>query len=142
VEEKMTIFLATELTQGESHPMEDERIETRWFTKKELRDADSQVEQNPRCEDDDRISVLDAAVSVHADCRKREKLGRKENRGRAACPSVDYFFFTAFFAAFFLQLLHAAFFGAAFFTAFFVAIVVILPFSHYETKRGKIHHKS
>jgi ADP-ribose pyrophosphatase len=34
----MTIFLATELTQGDSQPMEDERIETRWFTKKELRD--------------------------------------------------------------------------------------------------------
>ena len=34
VEEKMTIFLATDLTQGESQPMEDERIETRWFTKK------------------------------------------------------------------------------------------------------------
>jgi ADP-ribose pyrophosphatase len=38
VEEKMTIFLATELTAGESQPMEDERIETRWFTKKEIRD--------------------------------------------------------------------------------------------------------
>lgn len=38
VEEKMTIFLATELTQGEAQPMEDERIETRWFSKKELRD--------------------------------------------------------------------------------------------------------
>ena len=38
VEEKMTIFLATDLTQGEATPMEDERIETRWFTKKELRD--------------------------------------------------------------------------------------------------------
>src|ERR1700734_2175248 len=38
VEEKMTIFLATDLTEGESHPMDDERIETRWFTKKELRD--------------------------------------------------------------------------------------------------------
>ncbi|HWF08452.1 MAG TPA: NUDIX hydrolase [Bryobacteraceae bacterium] len=37
IEEKMTIFLATELTEGESQPMEDERIETRWFTKKELR---------------------------------------------------------------------------------------------------------
>ena len=36
VEEKMTIYLATELIQGESHPMDDERIETRWFTKKEL----------------------------------------------------------------------------------------------------------
>ena len=37
VEEQMTIFLATDLTLGESQPMEDERIETRWFTKKELR---------------------------------------------------------------------------------------------------------
>lgn len=37
--EKMTIFLATELTQGESKPMEDERIETRWFTPRELKDA-------------------------------------------------------------------------------------------------------
>ncbi|HVW09835.1 MAG TPA: NUDIX hydrolase [Bryobacteraceae bacterium] len=38
VEEKMTIFLATELTQGEAHPMDDERIETRWFSKKELQE--------------------------------------------------------------------------------------------------------
>lgn len=37
IEEKMTIYLATGLTEGESQPMEDERIETRWFTKKELR---------------------------------------------------------------------------------------------------------
>lgn len=36
VEEKMTVFLATELTEGEAKPMDDERIETRWFTKKEL----------------------------------------------------------------------------------------------------------
>jgi len=39
VEEKMTIFLATDLTQGEAHPMDDERIETRWFSKKELQEA-------------------------------------------------------------------------------------------------------
>jgi len=39
IEEKMTIFLATELTEGEAHPMDDERIETRWFAKKELRTA-------------------------------------------------------------------------------------------------------
>ena len=38
VEEKMTIFLATGLTEGESQPMDDERIETRWFKKKELRE--------------------------------------------------------------------------------------------------------
>jgi ADP-ribose pyrophosphatase len=34
--EKMTIFLATGLTEGEKKPMEDERIETRWFTPKEI----------------------------------------------------------------------------------------------------------
>jgi NADH pyrophosphatase NudC (nudix superfamily) len=32
----MTIFLATDVTQGEPHPMGDERIETRWFTRKEI----------------------------------------------------------------------------------------------------------
>ena len=36
VAEKMTIFLATELTAGIATPMEDERIETRWFTAKEI----------------------------------------------------------------------------------------------------------
>jgi ADP-ribose pyrophosphatase len=36
VAEKMTIFLATDLTAGEATPMEDERIETRWFTPAEL----------------------------------------------------------------------------------------------------------
>lgn len=37
--EKMTIFLATELTPGEATPMGDERIETRWFTAKEIETA-------------------------------------------------------------------------------------------------------
>jgi ADP-ribose pyrophosphatase len=41
--EKMSIFLATELTQGESQWMEDERIEMRWFTWKEV---DALVESN------------------------------------------------------------------------------------------------
>jgi ADP-ribose pyrophosphatase len=36
VGEKMTIFLATELKAGEPAPMEDERIETRWFTRRDL----------------------------------------------------------------------------------------------------------
>ncbi len=36
VQERMTIFLATDLTEGEATPMDDERIETRWFAKKEL----------------------------------------------------------------------------------------------------------
>jgi ADP-ribose pyrophosphatase len=39
VQEKMTVFLATDLKEGESEPMEDEQIETRWFTKKELKQA-------------------------------------------------------------------------------------------------------
>lgn len=37
--ERMTIFLATGLTAGEAKPMEDERIETRWFTPRELKDC-------------------------------------------------------------------------------------------------------
>ncbi|HUE00552.1 MAG TPA: NUDIX hydrolase [Bryobacteraceae bacterium] len=36
VAEKMTIFLATGLTAGEAQPMDDERIECRWFTRKEI----------------------------------------------------------------------------------------------------------
>jgi ADP-ribose pyrophosphatase len=36
VAEKMTIYLATELTAGKATPMDDERIETKWYTKKEL----------------------------------------------------------------------------------------------------------
>lgn len=46
VAEKMTIFLATGLTAGEAQPMEDERIQCRWFTRKELSDMirDGQIE--------------------------------------------------------------------------------------------------
>jgi ADP-ribose pyrophosphatase len=36
VAEKMTIYLATGLTAGEPHPMDDERIECRWFSSKKL----------------------------------------------------------------------------------------------------------
>jgi len=36
VAEKMTIFLATNLTGGEAQPMDDEKIETRWFTPAEI----------------------------------------------------------------------------------------------------------
>jgi ADP-ribose pyrophosphatase len=38
VEEKMTLFLAKDLTQGEAHNMEDERIDCRWFTPEEIGD--------------------------------------------------------------------------------------------------------
>jgi ADP-ribose pyrophosphatase len=36
VAERMTIFLATGLTEGEARPMDDERIECGWFTPREL----------------------------------------------------------------------------------------------------------
>jgi len=36
VQERMTIYLASDLTTGEATPMDDERIETRWFTAKEV----------------------------------------------------------------------------------------------------------
>jgi ADP-ribose pyrophosphatase len=39
VSEKMSLFLATGLTAGEAQPMEDERIETRWFTAREIEEA-------------------------------------------------------------------------------------------------------
>jgi ADP-ribose pyrophosphatase len=39
LKERMTVFLATDLKQGEAQPMHDEQIETRWFTKKELKQA-------------------------------------------------------------------------------------------------------
>jgi ADP-ribose pyrophosphatase len=38
VQEKMTVFLATDLKAGDATPMEDERIETRWFKRKEIHD--------------------------------------------------------------------------------------------------------
>jgi len=39
LDEKMTIFLAAGLTEGTAEPMEDERIETRWFTAKGIEEA-------------------------------------------------------------------------------------------------------
>jgi ADP-ribose pyrophosphatase len=55
VEEKMTIFVATDLTPGEAQPMEDERIETRWFKKKELRDL---IRSNQICDGKTLIGFL------------------------------------------------------------------------------------
>ncbi len=37
VQERMTIFQAMDLTAGDPHPMDDEQIETRWFTRKEVK---------------------------------------------------------------------------------------------------------
>ena len=39
VSEKMTIFLATGLTEGDQEPMDDERIDIQWFTRKEMAEA-------------------------------------------------------------------------------------------------------
>lgn len=36
VQEKMTVFLAEDLTAGEPSPMDDERIETQWFKRKQI----------------------------------------------------------------------------------------------------------
>ena len=36
ISEKMTIFVATGLTAGEAQPMDDERIETYWFSPKQV----------------------------------------------------------------------------------------------------------
>jgi ADP-ribose pyrophosphatase len=36
VQERMTIYLATDLTEGDATPMDDEKIEPRWFTQREL----------------------------------------------------------------------------------------------------------
>ena len=36
VGEKMTIFLATDLTEGKAEPMDDERIECGWFSSAEI----------------------------------------------------------------------------------------------------------
>ena len=36
VQERMTVYLATGLKSGEAKPMEDERIETGWFSRKKL----------------------------------------------------------------------------------------------------------
>jgi hypothetical protein len=77
-------------------------------------------------------------------CRGLAKIPEDTKNGAGSSPApvcCNYFFFGAAFFA-------TAFFGAAFFTAaflgaaFFVAIVVILPFSNYETKMKKLHHKS
>jgi ADP-ribose pyrophosphatase len=36
VQERMTIFLAQDLVEGDATPMDDEQIETRWFKRKEV----------------------------------------------------------------------------------------------------------
>jgi ADP-ribose pyrophosphatase len=36
VQEKMTVFLAEDLTAGEAAPMDDERIQTQWFNRREI----------------------------------------------------------------------------------------------------------
>ena len=47
VQERMTIFLATDLTEGQATPMDDEQIESRLFTRKEM----SEMIRNGKIED-------------------------------------------------------------------------------------------
>jgi ADP-ribose pyrophosphatase len=46
VQERMTVFQATDLTEGQATPMDDERIEARWFNRRELKEmiADGKIE--------------------------------------------------------------------------------------------------
>jgi len=46
VQERMTIYLAEDLTEGQATPMDDEQIEARWFKRKELATmiADGEIE--------------------------------------------------------------------------------------------------
>ena len=39
VDEKMNLFLASDLKEGVQQPMEDERIEIRWFSRRELKES-------------------------------------------------------------------------------------------------------
>jgi ADP-ribose pyrophosphatase len=63
--EKMTIFMATGLTAGESEPMEDERIETRWFTSREVGESI------------DSGKIIDAKTMIGY-CRYRRFLPKKQ----------------------------------------------------------------
>lgn len=67
VEEKMTVFLAEDLKQGEAEPMEDERIETGWFTLKQME------EMIARGQIRDAKTIIGWAV---AKCRLRQAPGR------------------------------------------------------------------
>lgn len=64
VAEKMTIFAAEELTAGEAEPMEDERIETRWFT---LREIERMIDEG---------KITDAKTIIAASLWRRRRRGR------------------------------------------------------------------
>jgi len=68
VAEKMTIFLATGLTAGQATPMDDERIETRWFTPNEI---DQAIRTG---------KIIDAKTMIgyfHWTCRANSLAGKK-----------------------------------------------------------------
>ena len=72
--EKMTIFVASDLTEGEKEPMEDERIELQWFRAKEL-DEMIAAGQNTGRQNDDRVSYVEAIsrgqkMSIHPNAGK------------------------------------------------------------------------
>jgi ADP-ribose diphosphatase len=80
VDEKMHLFLAHELTQGEQEPMEDERIEIHWFAAKELQEL---VRDG---------KILDAKTLIGyyswLDHKKTHRSSKKATRSSKAAPST------------------------------------------------------
>jgi ADP-ribose pyrophosphatase len=66
--EKMTIYLATGLTVGDQKPMEDERIETRWFTANELQ---TMIEKGKMPDAKTQIGVMQWLRARRAPAKKR-----------------------------------------------------------------------
>ena len=73
LEESMTIWLAKDLEHGDAEPMDDERIETRWFTKKELR---AMIASNRIIDGKTMIGFLHWARTLKSVLGFREKRGR------------------------------------------------------------------
>ena len=116
--------------------MEDERIETRWFTKKELRRADRD-EQDPRCEDDDRLPVLGAALS-RADGQKKGQALKRPAAADCFCSLLLLLGGSLLERLSSVQPSCGRLFRSCFLRCFFVvAIVGDSPCSHYETKTKK-----
>lgn len=74
VGETMTIFVAEDLKQGEAKPMEDERIETRWFKARELDDMirDGKIQDG---------KTIVGFLKWQRDRRARKTSGSKPERG-------------------------------------------------------------
>ena len=82
VAERMTIYLATELTAGTATPMDDERIEARWYTRKELAEM-IRSRENRRRQDDYRFPYVEQPVApdgLKPACRRRDYRATPDNQ--------------------------------------------------------------